>query len=176
LPFMPISFRPDVRLAEANGSNDLLDLRLDLENICASYLDSKRPAFAIGLPGLGFYDEAPSVNVDDPYADRVAHVRLEPARAPALAVGALGCQLKKNPGSHPRSRRTVSTTRLAGRPPTVTRVGPSPSLVPGARAIARARASVDRPIAGLTTAVHGAASPPAGKLVQKMMATVARLR
>ena len=49
----------------------------------------------------------------------------------------MGRQVKKNPGSQPRSLRTLSTRCIAGRPPTVAGVGRRMSFVPGASPLRR---------------------------------------
>src|SRR5262245_47460225 len=84
-----------------------------------------------------------------------------------------GRQEKKYPGSQPRSSRTVSTTCCAGRPPTVTRVGPLTSLVPGALATAATRSADDPPMAELSSLAHGVAGPRSRKPVQKIAASAA---
>src|SRR5688572_15358294 len=75
--------------------------------------------------------------------------------APHSHVSGSWGQVKKKPGSHPRSLRTLSTTRVAGRPPTLTCQGPPASFVPGALATAATRSALERYAAEGTTLSHG---------------------
>ncbi len=85
------------------------------------------------MPGLGLDDQALPGDINDPHPDRVADSRLEPARAPALALGRarvpgeeisgvapeilanLQHKLRRGPSADRRGRRALNELR-AGRP------------------------------------------------------------